>query len=302
MKNFNKIYERIYKESNELMEMLRKKNRNMTILIVIAFVILEIIVIKFLKSQKNNEIGDNFGLIIIMIPILGAVFAMQKSKNMSSYNLLFKNKVIKEFVKEYSEELTYIPTRGISSQIYRSAQFEQSYNTYYSEDLIYGLLEGKYLINMAEIKTERKEKKVPQIIFEGLFAEIQFNKKINANILIRSVGRVPFDMIGSKLEMDSGEFEKILNVYSTNKIIAMQLLTSDVMEILIDFENENKIIPEITLEDNKMYIRFPTGNVFEAKVATRALDYGILKEYYDIINFTLNLTEKIIKNINEIEV
>lgn len=308
MKNFNKIYERIYKESNELMEMLRKKNRNKTTLIVIAFVIIEIIVIKFFKSNKSNEIVNMFSSIspiIILLPILGVVFALERSKNMNNYNLLFKNKVIKKFVKEYSEDLEYNPTSGISSIDYRRANFE-SYDKYYSEDLIFGLLESKYSIKMAEVKTEKesrdsKGRKTTYTVFEGLFAEIYLDKNINVSMSIRKNGISLFDG-DSKLEMDSGEFEKIFNVYSTNKIIAMQLLTSDVMEYFIDFKNINKITPEIKLDDNKLYIRFPTGNVFEAKVAKSALDYSILKKYFDIINFTLTLTEKFLKNISETEI
>ena len=51
-----------------------------------------------------------------------------------------------------------------------------------------------------------------------------------------------------------------------------------------------------------MYIRVCTGEVFEAKVFKKALDYDTLLKYYNIINFTLELTEKILKNIKETEI
>mgnify|MGYP003294421537 CR=1 FL=1 len=40
-----------------------------------------------------------------------------------------------------------------------------------------------------------------------------------------------------KIEGAKQAFEKYFNVYATNKIIGMQLLTADVMEELIDFIN-----------------------------------------------------------------
>ena len=108
-------------------------------------------------------------------------------------------------------------------------------------------------------------------------------------------------MVKEKIELDSSEFEKLYDVYSSNKIIAMQILTSDIMQMLIDFKNKNQITPELTLKKDKLYIRFTTGNQFEGSIFKKSMDYKVLKKYYDIINFTLSITEKFLKNISETE-
>ena len=48
-----------------------------------------------------------------------------------------------------------------------------------------------------------------------------------------------------------------------------------------------------------MYIRFATGDLFEATILKSSVDYDVLKKYYDTINFTLNITEKFLKNIKK---
>ena len=292
MKNFNEIYEEIYRECLEPLEKLRKKSRNTIIYSTLISLTIGIILAIITKS-----------IAMISLAIVISFFIEIFSKSNAKYRTMFKEDIIKKFVKSYSENLEFYPTRGIPKAIYNLAKFEY-YDRYRSEDLITGILEGGYAINMAEVKTETESRDsdgdtTTYTVFHGLFAEIELNKKVNSCVKIRKNAISLFNK--ERIEMDSGEFEKKFNVYSTDKIIAMQLLTSDIMQMLLDFKEENKLVPEITIEGNKFYIRFETGGVFEAKLMKKALDYDMLKKYYDIINFTLDLTEKFLNNINETE-
>lgn len=293
MKNFNEIYEKVYMECSEPLERLRKKSRNGIIRVLFISIFVGIILTIITKS-----------LIAIFLVVLINLFYQIFSKNNKNYKTMFKEKIIKTFIKEYSENLEFYPTRGIPRFTYNKAKFE-FYENYYSEDLITGTLDGGYIINMAEVKTETEStdsdgNTTTYTVFHGLFAEIELKKELNSCIRIRRDSISLFNK-KEKIEMDSGEFEKKFNVYASDKIMAMQLITSDIMQMLLDFKVENKTTPEITIEGNRFYIRFATGNVFEAKLMKKALDYDTLKKYYEIINFTLDLTEKFLKNINETE-
>lgn len=295
MKNFNNIYERVYKECNEELDTLRKKSRNETIVVTIIFIIIGVALSKLLEH-----------IMYIIFSLFFILMYVSKSKKRSIYNSLFKEKVIKTLVKEYSSGLNFENKRGIPSRMYLEAGFEM-FDNYESEDLISGILEGGYYINMGEVKTEREStdsdgNRTTYTLFHGLFSNIKLDKTLNAVIRIRK-NATPLLFKGKqKLEMDSGEFEKVYNVYTTDKIMAMQLLTADVMQMLLDFKEENKLVPEITIKGNDLYIRFSTGEVFEGSLMKSALDYNILKKYFDIINFTLNLIESFSKNISETEV
>lgn len=100
-----------------------------------------------------------------------------------------------------------------------------------------------------------------------------------------------------------GEFEKYFDVSATNKIIGMQLLTADVMEELIDFENKTNMKYDIIINNNNIYLRFHCGTMFEpANLKKGVLDEKILEKYFYMLNFTYNLSDKIIKLINETEI
>lgn len=107
----------------------------------------------------------------------------------------------------------------------------------------------------------------------------------------------------NKLEMDSAEFEKYFDVHSTNNIIGMQILTSDVMETLLDFRNKSKIEYDIGIYNNCIYLRFHTGEMFELKnIKNGLLPEELLKKYYNILNFTYKLSNMLINTINEVEI
>jgi len=274
--------------------MLRKMTINKIIIVLIMILLFLII---FTKLFKNG--------IFIVISLGLNIMYLAMSKKRRIYNLAFKENIIKTFVKEYSEKLEYKPLRGIGLSIYAQAGFER-FDRLESEDLITGVLDDRYIINIAEVKTKREStdengNKSTYTVFHGMFANVKLDKTLNTVITITK-NRVPLFEGKQKIEMDSGEFEKIYNVYTSDKIAAMQLLTADVMQILLDLKKENKLTPEITIKGNDLYIRFLTGEVFEGSLMANALDYSVLKKYYDIINFTLKLIECFSKNISETEV
>ena len=123
----------------------------------------------------------------------------------------------------------------------------------------------------------------------------------NKNVLSRTFrSKLPFDNL--RVELDSQEFEKIFDVYCSDKIIAMQLLTSDIMQLLINFQKEMNMEYEITIKNNQIYIRFMSGEMFEATNVTKfSLDKATIYKYYRMLDFTFTLTDKLIKLIKDTE-
>lgn len=293
MKKFDDIYEIVHSECEQDLE--RTRNRTIVNTIVILGIII-IIICFLIKIQL-------YGFIIPVAIV--AIFLFSKIiKNNRNYQKLFREKVIKRFVEEYSSNLKYEPSRGGFPGSYSRGEFEK-FDNFESENLIKGLLNEYCRINMSEVRTKKiytdeNDNKYYKTLFHGLFIEADFKKFVNAKIKIRKDFTILYEN-KDKLEMDSGEFEKIFDVYADNKIIAMQLLTADVMQLLIDFKQDNKLIPEITIKGNELYIRMETGDIFDANLLKKSFDYNMLLKYYNIINFSLNLTEKIVKNIRETE-
>ena len=294
MKNFNEIYENIYKVYAKPMEEKRKSARNGIAIVSILSLMLGII----LMLITGHALFLGIAVIILVIYLV-------LSKNNKEYKKYFKENIVKTFVKEYSEALDYEPYDGMPSSVYNEGEFERHYDNYYSEDLIEGTLNENYNIMMAEVHTENESTNseghtTHTTIFRGLFARVVFPKMVNANLRIRKNALLSLRK-KEKIEMDSREFERKFDVHTTDKIIAMQLLTSDIMQMLLDFREKNKITPEMTLKGNALYIRFATGEMFEPNLLKSSMEYDTLKKYYDTINFTLDITEKFLKNVHETE-
>ena len=127
------------------------------------------------------------------------------------------------------------------------------------------------------------------------------DKSINSELRIMQNGN--FFMNKERLKMDSGEFEKYFDVKATNQIIGMQLLTSDVMQELIEFQNNNSIRYDITIINNILYLRFHCGNLFEpTNIKNGITDKDKLEKYFSILSFTNNLASRIINLVNETEI
>lgn len=295
MKEFEEIYNKVMEKSGAELEELRKESRAVYIRSLYIILPIAIILTILLKTP-----------FILFVSLFIFILISALSGKHRKYNEAFKEKIIAPFIKEYNENLEYNPKMGMDRKTYLAGEFEGYFDRYYSEDLITGELDGNHKIIMAEVHTQNESTDSEghtstTTIFHGLFAQIDLNKSIEQKIKIRRNGISLFSG-KERVKLDSSEFEKLFDVYSTDAITAVRLLTSDVMEMLIEFRNKNKVIPEITIKNNKLYLRFYTGSVFEASSSNDGLNKEKLQKHYNIINFTLGLTEKVIKNINDLQI
>lgn len=299
MRNFNEVYEKLYAEKNEKLELLRKQKASKILMVIIVTIIVAIFGI-----SRLSTLGFMLAFFACAIAIICSAIISSKY----NYAGTFKKEVIETFIKECDSNLNFYPSRGISSDVYRQGEFE-GYDNYYSEDLIEGILDEKYGVMMSEVRTEDEStdsegNTTTTTVFHGIFGQVDCAKPIPGFIKIHSDKGFFGKVFGkkNKIEMDSSEFEKHFDVYGLNPIVTMQILTSDIMEMLIEFKEKSKIKYEITLKDAKMYIRFHTGGVFEPKLFGQSLDFNTLKKYYDIIDFIFKVTKSVNKVIAETEI
>lgn len=213
-------------------------------------------------------------------------------------------------IKSLEPNLNYDPDGGIYDDEYKKAEFNDKYNSWNSEDLIKGQMKNGLNIKMSEVSTENEStdargNTTSTIVFHGLYAIINTPKDFNCNLLIRQnklnlFGNEKTSRLNNipKLQLDSPEFEKYFDVYTTNNIIAMQILTADVMNYLVEYQTSVGTQFDITIKDNKIYLRFSTKELFETPdLKKNALDKNILYNYFKILESTFTLTNKMLKII-----
>lgn len=309
---FNQIYQTIVNENTDNMELARREARSENRYNMIVLTIIIIINIA-LNYGLNYGFPSDFAVYLIFISF--AIYKkIRREGKREEYTTDFKTKIIGTMIKSFEEQIEFTPQIGLSSIVYGEAEFER-YDRYRSEDLIHGTLKNNCKFEMAEVLTERvqfetDEKPICSTIFSGLFAKMETPKPFNTLLYLRKdridknlldrvfTWNLPFDKL--RIQLDSPEFEKIFDVYASDQIIAMQLLTADIMQDLIQFHNEMGMDYELTIKENCMYIRFWCGGMFEtAKLKKFSLDRDTLYKYYRMLDFTFSLTNKMIKLLNE---
>ena len=267
---------------------------------IIAYFLFE----KFIFMMSLTSLGMLISLFFISKEFIRRL--IRRSPAGITYYKDYKRKVINEMIKSFNKNVQYYHYLGLDMQDYIAGEFENLFNRYHSEDLIIGILENDKKISIGEVRTYIKYDDTYISAYKGIVAKIEIRKKINSKIYIKKDSKniIKTKEINiQKVELDSQEFENLFNIYSDNKIIAMQILTSDVMNMLIDFYKE---IPfEITIKNNNIYIRFHTGeeNLFEnPSLYKEALDRDTLYKYYSILDFTFELINKIQDVINKVNI
>jgi len=173
----------------------------------------------------------------------------------------------------------------------------------YIDDIIEGNLDENNYIKMADIRVNELTKNRRKVIkeeFNGLFVVLQCSKYLNPYILIKGKGLKYIQ--DDYIDMDSEDFNKYFNVFTDDKILTMRLLTPDIMEMLVEYREKYNLHFEIALRDNKIYIRFFTGDLFEPSIFGDPMNKELLITYYCVLQFSLELTKKVNKVLEDLEV
>ena len=324
IKSFEEIYQGIKDKNevkfNEIFSKVKREAEKIKKLSLVICTIVDILIILLgwqfaglnitgMRSEKITIMAMStiVPIIIADVIIYFIVYACN-SKNHREYAKMFKSYIIKDLINSFYTDLEYLPDNGLQNEVYDEGKYGSYYNRYYSDDYIKAKIDGKNDIEMSEVTVQRVERHTDSkgrshttttTLFSGLFAKIKLDKSINTELKITRNMAV----IGkNRLRMDSQEFEKYFDVSCQNKIVGMQILTADIMERLVEF-CDKKIPYDISIYGEYMYIRFSCGEVFEiASVKEGAFPEEKLNEYYDILNFTYDVSSEIIKTVSQTEI
>ncbi len=316
MKTFDEIYEEIQSGDNKELQMAweiaKKKNEKANEIALITCLIIDIFaIIIFLSKGISSQyifliLPSIIFLLVINLFVVVIINILFTGKEKNIYNEKYKKVVINKLMNNFYENLEYFPQKSIPEHIYKEAKYDEFYDNYESEDYFEAQINNEYSIQMAEVHIQEEqeyedsngETQTREITkFHGLFAKIVMDKSINSELRIMQNGEI---LSKNRLKMDSSEFEKYFDVKASDKIIGMQLLTADVMEELIAFIEKTNMKYDICLKNNELYIRFHCGAMFEpGNIKKGMIDKTSLQKYFYMLNFTYNLTNKLIKLVND---
>lgn len=285
---FQEICNNLMIEYGESLDSYRKKG-----ILFIIFVICGLILTFLLSLLKLNfKVVFILGGVITILPV--TLYLINKKR----YKDEFKRKIMPIIIKEIDQNLQYSPegNNNMINQYNLLFPNNDDYNSVESTDYIYGKKNNVPLeickISLANYSENSGEK--INILQTFLFTHNKLDFSVSNKFTIK-----PNNLINriknKKVEMDSNEFEKYFDVFSDSDMLAMQILTHDVMEELIYFRMKFGCKFEIVINNDDIYIKFNTGEVFMPKVFTKITDSDFLWTYYTILNFITNLCVRINK-------
>ena len=282
----------------------RKKLVKSIIICLILFAISFILYITLKIIFDINTAKETRKIGIIFVPLFFYYILKYKKYN-TKYVQNYKDKIIKNFVEQINHNLTYHKngTNGLLNY-YLDAKFEDGqFNRFVTDDYIEGYNENGTNIEICNFSLENVNTRGEflNMIYEGIFSVTQLNKYIPYEVRIKK-NRYIFKNSYNNIEMDSKEFEKYFDVYSNSNILAMEILTHEIMEELVQFYTTYKIEFEIVAKYNNIYIRFDTGAMFEPNILKKSNDINTLWVYYNVLKFVTNITVKINKLLKDLDV
>lgn len=306
--SFGELYTRLYNENFEELEVLREKAKRSSVAVI--FVMAAIFILA--------SINPIFIFLAIVAAIIYAVVVSNKRKNVNitvqprgkTYAEVFKEKIVGPIIENTFEAAKYSPKEGISSFDYRRAGYNESYDRYHSEDLVIAPLtisgETSTFITFSEVHTERETQDEDGntsyvTIFSGLAGSFLIPKNTNKRIYIRNNGRVS-NWNKNKVKMDMPEFEKVFDVESEDAILAMRILTSDVMSEMLDLYKKYKYRFEVNIINDTVYMRLRTGPMFEPNVFKSSMEYKQIEKYYLVLKALTSIASHIYNEINNLEI
>lgn len=269
------------------------------ILIGIEVILLAIMMIS--KYLIYNPIFFMTGFIDMIAYILFNKLYVDYSKtnNIVRYLSYYKNNVISNMIKLINKNLIY--ETSVDPQIIEvyKKSFGNTYCQWY-DDYIYGkICDDRYIEMVNFLGSQSFNLDSESLFFYGIFATLKLDKNINNSIKI-----IPDKALIStkrKLNLDSSEFEECFDVHADDRILAARILTSDVMEKLVDIYKKYNIGFDINLIDDRLYLRVFSEDSFEP---TLYKEYEKEKLYYDYncVKLILELAQEMIKVIDSMEI
>lgn len=216
-------------------------------------------------------------IFIIILRFVQVRTGKNKEKPYRRYYLSEFNNI---FLRLIEPSYLYDDKKVISEKSYKMIQLS-SYDRYEANGLISGTLEDCYPFQAGQVTTmstyeDQNENRITRIDFDGILYEIKLPINIYSKLYLRSDKKAdnagffrklmnPDVLLTNlKVQMDSKEFERIFDVYAEDNFFAMRLFTPDAMHDLIKLYTTSSSKFEATIQNDTLYIRFSTGEIFRA--------------------------------------
>jgi hypothetical protein len=290
------------------LEQKRKQVMQNTLIAVGVIGILGLIVAGVMVSKGAPPPVFIFALVACVV-----IGAIAFSFIVKGYKREFKQRVIGRIVQFLDPGLAYQADGLIDKHTFKGSKlFKHHIDRYKGEDLIHGQV-GKTDIMFSELHAEYKTGSGKDThwhtIFKGLFFIADFNKHFRGQTLVLpDSAEKLFGGFGKMLQswnmgrpdlikLEDPEFEREFVVYGNDQIEARYILSTSLMQRILDFKNKTGTKIYLSFTGSKVYVAVPMKkNMFEPKYFSRVSDFGPILDYYNDLALAAGIVDDL--NLN----
>ena len=281
---------------NKRKELLRK-GRSEGLIYAAVFLVVGVIALLILKLE-----GIFGPIVIVVISVIIFITCINnKSKIFSSF---YKEEVVNEIIHAFCSNATYSPNDGVGEDLFKNSGLFTSQESSHAEDLIEGCL-GKTSFICSEVHAEERKARSTkngvqyywEDIFKGFLFIADFHKDFQGETTVLRDSFFKIKMGASRVKMESPDFEKVFDVFSTNQIEARYLITPSMMERMLKLDSNFKKGITISFRNSTILVAIPDSkNRFEADVWSSLNDMSILKSDFAVLQSLLEIVDEL--NLN----
>ena len=259
--------------------------------------VLGLVIAGIILSQGAPPMALLFVVIsCVIIAVLAFAFLSR------GYKTEYKQRIISKIIGFLEPGLSYQPEGRIDRHTFQaSTLFNHHIDRYSGEDLVRGTV-GKTQIAFSEIHAQYKTTSTDSkgrrkthwhTIFKGLFFIADFNKHFSGQtVVLPDTAEKLFGGFGQMLQswnvgradlvkLEDPEFEKEFGVYGSDQIEARYILSTSLMQRILDFQQKTGTKIHLSFVGSKVYVALPLNrNCFEPKYFGAADDFECIADYY----------------------
>jgi hypothetical protein len=271
-----------------------------------------------LVINQGSVFEGSWFLLFAGVILSGGLYLILNLRKIREIKDRFKNEVIAKMVKAIDPSLSYDANGCISSHDYhKSKLYLSDINKYKGDDLVTGKV-GQTAIRFSELLTQMEKEtrdskgnKSKQVttIFRGLFFVADFNKHfIGETVVLPDTAENLFGSFGTMFQkwnfqrdqlvkLEDVEFEKAFAVYSNDQVEARYILSTSLMQRILQFKAKAKSGIRLSFIGNEVFIAVSLSeNLFEAPFFSSMAKYERIEGFNKYLILFIGIVEDL--NLN----
>jgi hypothetical protein len=206
-----------------------------------------------------------------------------------------KQHIVSPLIHSINESFVYHPNSGIDRDLFSSSTLVSSFNRYHGEDYFAGNVDGlqlEFSQLLVQYKTSGKNSST-RTVFHGLFFVGTFPAGFAGRLVVvpdtmekalGGLGRIFQNMAFKRdalLKIDNPRFEQQFAVYSNNNVEAMQYLSDDLCNYLLDLMAQTHGKVYFGYQGDKFFLAlYNRFDIFRIDIK-QIIDEALLRKYYN---------------------